>query len=205
MESLTTAASIKPTTVEKLEKLKEFYEILYKQKNQYVSPKTADKLLALLLSVTGERHPEPFRQRPLTDVAKKALELFLYFLVEGKLNLRASPCTPQLLHCLHRTYAHAHTAGTRTLWHANRNTRYIHYGHTCNACYIHSILFTIFCFAVNVFTDEGFEEGVNRQEAVDLDKKLKLYRHLRDQDKRHRQTAITLINVLAGHPKVVSW
>lgn len=83
MESLTTAASIKPTTVEKLNKLKDFYIILYKNKRQHVSPKTADKLIALLLGVTGERAPEPIHSRPLTDVARKALELFLYFLLEG--------------------------------------------------------------------------------------------------------------------------
>lgn len=88
MESLTTAASIKPTTVEKLDKLKEFYIILYKDKNQVVTPKTADKLLALLLSVTAERTNENTLSRKLTPVAKRALELFFYFISEGTVNER---------------------------------------------------------------------------------------------------------------------
>ncbi len=82
MESLTTAASIKPTTVEKLDKLQEFYVILYKKKEQFVGIKTAEKLLALLLSVVSEKTKEI--PKVLTPVAKRALQLFYYFLVEGK-------------------------------------------------------------------------------------------------------------------------
>jgi hypothetical protein len=83
MQSLTSAASIKPTTVEKLEKLKEFYVILYKNKGEVVSPKSAEKVMALLLSVVSERTTEKSLQRDLTPVAKKALELFFYFLTQG--------------------------------------------------------------------------------------------------------------------------
>ncbi len=84
MQSLTRSASIKPTTVDKLEKLKEFYLDQFKGKKLPIGQKSADKLLLLLLSVVAERTSDTTLGRKLTPTAKKALELFYYFLLEGK-------------------------------------------------------------------------------------------------------------------------
>src|SRR5690348_382243 len=98
MDSLTTLACIKPTSPEKLERLREFYERAYVQQKkpgdlntanpdnvigQTMSPKTALRLLNLILSLTGEKRTVGMKH-VLTDTAKTAIEIFYYFVTRGE-------------------------------------------------------------------------------------------------------------------------
>jgi hypothetical protein len=83
MQSLTSWGYFSPPDVNKLERIKEYYEIQVKAKGEKLTPILARKLVALLLSLTDDSDPRTsslLSGHQPTDNARKALELFDYFL-----------------------------------------------------------------------------------------------------------------------------
>jgi len=80
MESLTNWGYISPTTPEKLQRLKDYYDSQVKSKGQKLSTKISEKLVSLLLSITNEIEQAHKVVPKLTANAKAGLDLFYYFL-----------------------------------------------------------------------------------------------------------------------------
>lgn len=81
MESLTSWGFISPTTPDKLQRLKEYYDTQIKPKKETLSTKISEKLLAVLLNVTGETTQTNTLTPTLTENAKVGLEVLFYFLM----------------------------------------------------------------------------------------------------------------------------
>eukprot|EP01116_Phalansterium_solitarium_P022256 TRINITY_DN7284_c0_g1_i2.p1 TRINITY_DN7284_c0_g1~~TRINITY_DN7284_c0_g1_i2.p1 ORF type:complete len:803 (+),score=327.65 TRINITY_DN7284_c0_g1_i2:133-2541(+) len=150
MDSLTTLAYLKPTTSEKLQRLRIFYQDVYIGKNEAtvnvqnidnivgdtLTPKTARRLLALLVSVVGDGAESTNVRAKLTAVAKTALELLVFF----------------------------------------------------------------------IHNDEEFRLAVEKWEASNLIRELKLSAHARDDDPAHRALARQAAQQLVDtFPKLASW
>jgi Ca2+-transporting ATPase len=83
MQSLTSWGYISPPTPEKLDRIREFYDTNYKSKSSHLSPLLASKLLALLLSLSGDvddRSSSLLSGRQPSELARAALALFVHVL-----------------------------------------------------------------------------------------------------------------------------
>eukprot|EP01119_Soliformovum_irregulare_P013853 TRINITY_DN3727_c0_g1_i2.p1 TRINITY_DN3727_c0_g1~~TRINITY_DN3727_c0_g1_i2.p1 ORF type:complete len:1174 (-),score=405.04 TRINITY_DN3727_c0_g1_i2:30-3479(-) len=85
MESLTCWGYISPTTPEKLIRLETYYKENVLARGERLSPKMAEKLLHLFLSITGETNDErKISGRVLTDTAKQGLRSLMFFLLKDE-------------------------------------------------------------------------------------------------------------------------
>jgi hypothetical protein len=83
MESLTSWGYIAPPTVEKLDRVQQFYEDNVHAKKETLTPILARKLVALLINLSGESDPRTsslLSGRQPSALARRALEVFAFFL-----------------------------------------------------------------------------------------------------------------------------